>query len=327
MPGNNIKKIAILTSGGDSPGMNACIRAIVRAVIFQKKEVRGVMHGYNGLITGEFITMDSDSVSNIIHRGGTILKTARSKEFMTDSGMRKAFDNIKKNNLDGIIAIGGDGTFRGAVEFNKKYKIPFIGIPGTIDNDLFGTDFTLGFDTAVNTTMQAIDKIKDTASAHDRLFFIEVMGRDTGYIALWTGIAGGVEEILLPETKTNINNLIKLLKERKAKNKSTIVVVAEGDEAGGAFKIAEAVKNKIMGYDTRVTILGHIQRGGSPTCFDRILACKFGVNAVTALLNGETNKMVGIVKNKIKFTNLEHAVKEHAPLDKDLLKYIKMLSI
>jgi 6-phosphofructokinase 1 len=320
-----IKKIAVFTSGGDSPGMNACIRAVTRAAIWYKKEAAGIMYGYDGMIKNEFVPLDSKMVSNIVQRGGTILKTARSKEFMTERGMQKAYNNLKKEKIDGIIAIGGDGTFRGAAAFNKKFDIPFIGIPGTIDNDLFGTDFTLGFDTAVNTTLQAIDKIKDTASAHDRLFFIEVMGRDTGYIALWTGIAGGAEEILLPETKTNMKELVKLLRARQSMNKSTIVIVAEGDEAGGALKIAEAVKEKIPDYDARVTILGHIQRGGSPTCMDRILACKFGVSAVEALLKGESNKMTGIIKNKITFTNLEHAVKEHAPLDKNLVRYVKML--
>lgn len=324
---SKLKKIAVFTSGGDSPGMNACVRAVVRAGIFHKIEVIGIMHGYNGMIRNEFITLDSSSVSNILQRGGTILKTARSKEFMTMAGMQKAYNNLKKNNIDGIVAIGGDGTFRGAVAFNKKFNIPFIGIPGTIDNDLYGTDYTLGFDTAVNTTLQAIDKIKDTAAAHDRLFFVEVMGRDSGFIALWTGVAGGAEEILLPETKTNITSLIKLLRARKENGKSTIVIVAEGDEAGGALKIAKAVRGKISDYDTRVTILGHIQRGGSPTCFDRILGTKFGVTAVEFLIKGETNKMVGIVKNKIKLTDLEKAVKEHAPLDKDLLSYVKMLSI
>jgi len=320
-----LKKIAVFTSGGDAPGMNACIRAIVRTALWYKKEVVGIIHGYDGMMKGEFITLDSKTASNIIQRGGTILKTARSKAFMTRKGMNAAYTHLKKNKIDGIVAIGGDGTFRGAVEFNKLFDIPFIGIPGTIDNDLFGTDYTLGFDTAINTTLQAIDKVKDTASAHDRLFFIEVMGRDTGYIALWTGIAGGAEEILLPETKTDINKLVKLLRERKANNKSTIVIVAEGDEAGGALIIAKKVKEKIPGYDARVTILGHIQRGGNPTCFDRILATRFGVSAVEALLNGESNKMTGVINNKITFTSLDNAVKEHAPLDKDLVRYVKML--
>jgi 6-phosphofructokinase 1 len=320
-----IKKLAVFTSGGDSPGMNACIRAVVRTALWYKKEASGILRGYNGMISGEFIQLTSKTVSNIIQHGGTILKTARSKDFMTDKGMNAAYRNLKKEKIDGIIAIGGDGTFRGAVAFNKKFDIPFIGIPGTIDNDLFGTDYTIGFDTAINTTVEAIDKIKDTAAAHDRLFFIEVMGRDTGYIALWTGIAGGAEEILLPETKTDINKLIKLLRQRKARNKSTIVIVAEGDETGGAYKIAEAVKGEISDYDTRVTILGHLQRGGSPTCYDRILATKLGVSAVEALLNGESNKMVGIINNKIAFTKLDKAVKQHASLDKDLVRYVEML--
>lgn len=322
-----MKKIAVLTSGGDSPGMNACIRAIVRTGISHKIEIVGVMHGYDGLIRGEFRSMGTEDVSNIIQHGGTILKTARSKEFTTDVGMRKAFENLKRNNIDGLIAIGGDGTFRGAVEFNKKCKIPFIGIPGTIDNDLYGSDYTLGFDTAINNTLNAIDKIKDTAAAHDRLFFVEVMGRDTGYIALWTGIAGGAEQILLPETKTDLKELIKILRQRKEKGRSSIVIVAEGDETGGALKMAELVKTKIPDYDTRVTILGHIQRGGSPTCFDRILGSRFGVAAVEELLNGKSNKMVGIINNEIKLADLEKVSKEKSPLDKDLLKMIRMLSV
>lgn len=321
-----IKKLAVFTSGGDSPGMNACIRAVVRAANYHGTQITGIMHGYDGLINGEFISLDSGSVYNIIQRGGTILKTARSNPFMTKKGMQAAYDQLKKNKVDGLIAIGGDGTFRGAVEFRKKFNIPFIGIPGTIDNDLFGTDYTLGFDTAVNTTLEAIDKIRDTAASHDRLFFIEVMGRDTGYIALWTGIAGGAEEILLPETKTNLNGLVKILKKRKAKNKSSIVIVAEGDETGGALKIAKRVKKRIPEYDTRVSILGHIQRGGAPTCFDRLLGTKFGVEAVEALIAGETDKMVGIIKNKIHFTDLHKAVKHHSPLDKDLLRFVNILS-
>jgi 6-phosphofructokinase 1 len=322
---SKINKIAVFTSGGDSPGMNACIRAVARTALWYKKEAVGIMHGYDGMIKNEFVPLDSGIVSNIIMRGGTVLKTARSKEFMTQSGRQTAYNNLKKQNVDALIAIGGDGTFRGAAAFNKEFDFPVIGIPGTIDNDLNGTDYTLGFDTAVNTTLEAIDKIKDTAAAHDRLFFIEVMGRDTGYIALWTGIAGGAEEILLPETKTDIDTLVKLLNERKSKNKSTIVIVAEGDEVGGAMKIAEAVKGKMGDYEARVTILGHLQRGGSPSCYDRILACKFGVSAVEALLKGESNKMTGIVNSRITFTNLENAVKQHAPLDKDLVRYIQML--
>lgn len=321
-----IKKIAVFTSGGDSPGMNACIRAIVRTALHYKITPAGIMHGYNGMIKNEFINLDDTAVSNCIQKGGTILKTARSKEFMTAAGMEAAYKNLCNNNIDGIIAIGGDGTFRGAMKFYKKYKIPFMGIPGTIDNDLNGTDYTLGFDTAVNTAMQAIDKIKDTAAAHDRLFFVEVMGRDTGYIALWTGIAGGAEEILLSETKTNMKELVSLLRKRKDEGRSSIVVVSEGDEWGGAFKVAAAVKKKIPAYDARVTILGHIQRGGSPTCFDRLLGCKFGVSAVEFLLAGKANKMIGVIKNKIVLTDLEKATKNHTLLDKDLLRYTRLLS-
>ena len=321
-----INKIAVFTSGGDSPGMNACIRAIVRTVNYYKKEAAGIMYGYDGMIRGEFITLDSTSVQNIIQRGGTVLKTSRSKKFMTVNGMQTAYEQLLKNKIDGLIAIGGDGTFRGAVEFNKEFNIPFIGIPGTIDKDLFGTDYTLGFDTATNTAIEAIDKIKDTAASHDRLFFVEVMGRDAGYIALWTGIASGAEEMLLPETETNFNSLVKLLKQRKAKNKSTIVIVAEGDEAGGAIKIAERIRKKIPDYETRVTILGHIQRGGAPTCLDRIMATHFGVSAVEALIKGKTNIMVGSLNNKICFTELGKAIKGRSVPDKNLLRYQLILA-
>ncbi len=323
-----IKTIGLFTSGGDSPGMNACIRAVVRAGIFHHKNVIGIMHGYQGMIDGEFAELDSRSVSNIIHRGGTILKTARSKEFMTVAGMKKAYENIKQQKIDAIVAIGGDGTFKGAVEFNKKFDIPFIGIPGTIDNDLNGTDYTLGFDTAVNTVIQAIDKIKDTAAAHDRLFFIEVMGRDSGCIALWSGTAGGAEEILMPEQKTNFDDLVNKLKESAQRKKtSCIIIVAEGDDGGGAFKIAREVKKRFDYYDTRVTVLGHVQRGGNPTAQDRILGTKFGVFAVEQLLKGKTDKMVGIKNNKLVLVELKNAVKQKSPLDKQLLNYIKILSV
>ncbi len=321
-----INKIAVFTSGGDAPGMNACIRAVVRTAIAYNIKVSGIRHGFDGMIRGEYIPLDSASVSNIIHRGGTILKTARSSEFMTDTGMLKAKENLKRNNIDAVVAIGGDGTFRGAVEFNRKFGFPFIGIPGTIDNDLYGTDYTLGFDTAVNTTLEAIDRIKDTAAAHDRLFFIEVMGRDTGYIALWTGIAGGAEEILLPETKTDISKMIEILRKRKERGKSTIVIVAEGDDAGGALEIAQKVKSEVSGLESRVTILGHLQRGGRPTCFDRILACRFGVAAVEALLNGVSDKMVGLINNKVSFIDLQKAATTKEPLDTDLIRFTKILS-
>jgi 6-phosphofructokinase 1 len=322
-----MKTIGVFTSGGDSPGMNACIRAVVRCAIFNKKKVVGIMRGYDGMIQNNIVELNSRSVSNIIHRGGTILKTARSKQFMTSAGMKTAYTNLKKNKIDALIAIGGDGTFRGAVEFNAKYDIPFIGIPGTIDNDLMGTDFTLGFDTAVNTAVEAIDKIRDTAASHNRIFFVEVMGRDSGYLALWAGVAGGSEDILLPESKTSVTDLVKKLEDGVKKGKeSSIVVVAEGDEGGGALKIAKEVSKK-FNYDTRVSILGHIQRGGTPTVFDRILGTKFGVFAVEKLLKGETDKMTGIQQNQLVLVDLKKAVKHHAPLDKHLLRYSKFLSI
>lgn len=323
-----IKTIGVFTSGGDSPGMNACIRAVVRCAIYHHKKVVGIMRGYDGMIHNEMAEMNSRSVSNIIQRGGTILKTARSKKFMKSAGMKKAYENLCKNNIDALVAIGGDGTFRGAVEFMKKYKIPFIGIPGTIDNDLDGTDFTLGFDTAVNTVVAAIDKIKDTAASHNRLFFIEVMGRDSGCIAQWAGTAGGAEEILMPETKTNIIELVnKLQSNAENKKASAIVIVAEGDEGGNAFKIASEVKKRFDYYDTRITVLGHLQRGGNPSAFDRILGTKFGAHAVEQLLKGITAKMVGIKNNKLVMIDLKKAVKHHAPLDKELIKYAKFLSI
>jgi 6-phosphofructokinase 1 len=321
-----MKRIGVFTSGGDAPGMNACIRAVVRTAHFHKKQIIGILHGFDGMIKGQMVSLGPNDVSNIIHRGGTILKTARSKEFMTAVGMRKAYENLKRHDIDGLIAIGGDGTFKGCVEFNKKYNVPFIGIPGTIDNDLSGTDFTLGFDTAVNTTLEAIDKIKDTAASHDRLFFIEVMGRDTGYIALYTGIASGADEILLPETKTDITALVKLLKHRQKQGKSSIVIVAEGDEAGGALKTAAKVKEKLPDMDTRITILGHIQRGGSPSANDRILAARLGVAATESLLAGESGKMAGMINNQLAFTPLDKACKARSPLDRDLLRITEMMT-
>ncbi len=307
--------------------MNACIRAVVRSGIYNKLEVTGIMHGYEGMMDGKFIPMNSESVSGIIQRGGTILKTARSKRFMTAEGMKQAFQNLKKENIDGVVAIGGDGTFRGAVEFNKNYDLPFIGIPGTIDNDLAGTDFTLGFDTAINTVVDAVDKIRDTASSHDRLFFVEVMGRDAGSIALLSGISVGAEAILIPETKTYIENLITTLEKGWQRNKtSMIVIVAEGDEAGGAYKIAEIVKEKLIGIDTRVTVLGHIQRGGKPTCNDRVLASRLGVAAVEALISGRREEMIGIVNNEISFIPFVNAVKQHV-INQNLLRIAEILSL
>ncbi|MBL0343453.1 MAG: 6-phosphofructokinase [Bacteroidetes bacterium] len=323
-----IKHIGVFTSGGDSPGMNACLRAVVRTAIYHGIQVTGIMKGYQGLIEGDFLPMNARSVSNIIHRGGTILKSARSADFMQKAGRDQAFKMLSNSGIDALVAIGGDGTFRGATIFNSEFGTPFVGIPGTIDNDLYGTDYTLGFDTAVNTAVEAIDKIRDTAASHDRLFFVEVMGRDAGYIALWAGISGGAEAILLPEEKTDIDKLISLLKTGEEQLKtSSIVIVCEGDDAGGALEIAKMVKAKQPGFDTRVTVLGHVQRGGSPSAFDRILGSRLGVAATQELLRGVHGKTAGILNNKITFTDFTKATKQHAPLDPEMLRYSKILAI
>lgn len=322
-----IKRVAVFSSGGDAPGMNACIRAVVRTGLYYNLQVMGILRGYAGMIDGSFIEMNSNSVSNIIHRGGTILKTARSKEFMTEEGMEKAWNQLKQNHIDAVIAIGGDGTFRGAHAFQKKYGIPMIGIPGTIDNDLYGTDFTIGYDTAINTVVQAVDKIRDTADSHDRLFFIEVMGRDAGYIALRSGIGVGAEAILVPETETVIDQLITILEKGwKRKKTSSIVIVSEGDDAGGAFAIAEKVGKKFSQYDTRVTVLGHIQRGGSPTCMDRVLAGRLGVGAVEGLLDGKKGVMVGQIHRDVVYTSFEQSTKHTTETNKNLLRIAEILS-
>jgi 6-phosphofructokinase 1 len=287
----------------------------------------GIMHGYDGMIKDEFFKMDEKSVANIIHRGGTILKTARSKEFLTSEGRQKAYENLKKYNIDGVVVIGGDGSFKGALEFSRKFNIPFIGCPGTIDNDLEGTDVTIGYDTAINTVVEAVDKIRDTAESHDRLFFVEVMGRDAGMIALIAGIGVGAENILIPETKTDIDDLVQRLKNKRKTKTSKIIIVAEGDEAGGAFEIAEEVKKRLPDYDTRVTILGHIQRGGNPTAMDRLNSSRMGFAAVENLLKGEKNVMVGIKNKSITLTPFEKAVKQRPQMDKDLLRMMDILSI
>jgi 6-phosphofructokinase 1 len=323
----SIKTIGLLTSGGDSPGMNACIRAVVRTAISKGIAIKGIKYGYQGLIDNNIVDLVSKDVSNIIQRGGTILKTSRSKDFPTQEGMQKALNNLKKAGIDAVIAIGGDGTFRGANEFSAFSGIPFIGIPGTIDNDLAGTDYTIGFDTAVNTALDAIDKIRDTADSHDRLFFIEVMGRDAGYIALYSGLAGGAEALVIPETPTDINQLIDTLRCGWAREKSSkIVVVAEGDDAGGANDIAIKVKEQFSEIDTRVSILGHMQRGGKPTTIDRLNATRMGYAAVNALLAGRQNVMVGIVNNRVLFTPLANAVKLQPEIDAELLEMVRVLS-
>ncbi len=325
---SKINKIAVLTSGGDAPGMNPCIRAVVRTGIFHGLQVVGVKQGYQGLINNNMYDMNERSVSNILHLGGTILKTARCMEFKEESGLEKAYNNLKTRGVDGLIVIGGDGTFTGAERFSRIYDIPVIGIPGTIDNDLYGSDFTLGFDTATNTVVEALDKIRDTADAHDRLFFIEVMGRDSGCIALRAGIAGGAEAILLPEKETAIDELIEHLKSGSNKKTSSIVIVAEGDKNGGAYGIAKKVREHVPSYDVKVTILGHLQRGGSPSSFDRVLGSRLGYAAVKALLDGETRKMVGLKGNTIQLAELEEAISHHEfKLEQDLLDMVDILSI
>lgn len=307
--------------------MNAAIRAVVRTAAYNDLEVAGFMHGYEGLINDEFINLNASSVANIIQRGGTILKTARSQRFMTEEGMDTAHKNLKKHNIDVLITVGGDGTFKGAKAFGDKYDFKIIGVPGTIDNDLMGTDFTIGYDTAINSVVDAVDKIRDTAESHDRLFFVEVMGRDAGLIALRSGIAAGAEAILMPETATNIEMLVNKLENVKRKKSSKIIIVAEGDEAGGAFEIAKKVTEKVKGYDARVTILGHIQRGGSPSCMDRVNASRLGYEAVQALLSGKRGVMVGIVNKKVEFTPFEKAVKHIQKMDTELVKMLEVLSL
>ncbi|MCP9766894.1 6-phosphofructokinase [Lacihabitans sp. LS3-19] len=324
-----MKKIAVFTSGGDAPGMNACIRAVVRGAIYHGIEVYGIRRGYNGMISGDIFEMTSQSVSNIVQRGGTTLKSARSKEFMTPEGRKKAYENLMANNIEGLVAIGGNGTFTGAEVFYNEYQIPTVGCPGTIDNDLYGTDYTIGFDTAVNTSLEAIDKIRDTADSHDRIFFIEVMGRDSGYIAIQSGIGGGAEIVMVPETHTPLKKVVSTLKEGWTRSKSSsIVVVAEGDEEGHAAEIAEKIKEQVGDkLDIRVTTLGHIQRGGSPTQYDRILASRMGLAAVEGLMKGYKNVMAGIVNNDLVYTPFIDTIKKQKPIHDDLLRMVHILSI
>ena len=322
-----VTKIGVLTSGGDSPGMNAAVRAVVRTGIYYGMEVFGIMRGYSGMIDNDIIPMHSRSVANIIQRGGTILKTARCKEFFEYEGRKKAYGNLKKLGINGIVIVGGDGSFRGAHKFSNEFDIPCIGLPGTIDKDIAGTDFTIGFDTAVNTAVEAIDKIRDTADAHDRLFIIEVMGRDAGYIALHSGIATGAEHILIPERKTDMEELIESLTEKERRKKLVnMVVVAEGDDFGGADEVAKLIKERIPTADTRVCVLGHIQRGGSPSCLDRLIASRMGYSAVECLMEGRYNVMVGIMNNKMHFTPLEKAVKAKQKITDEWMKIVKILA-
>lgn len=322
-----VTKIGVMTSGGDSPGMNAAIRAVVRTGIYHGLEVYGIMRGFAGLIENDIVPMHSRSVANIIQRGGTILKTARCKEFHTPEGRKIAYDNLTKLGIDGLVVIGGDGSFRGAHIFSKEFDIPCIGLPGTIDKDIAGTDFTIGFDTAVNTAVEAIDKIRDTADAHDRLFIIEVMGRDAGYIALHSGIATGAEHILIPEKKTDVEELVDSLFEKERRKKLVnLVVVAEGDGVGGAGEVAKIITSRLPNFDTRVCILGHIQRGGSPSCLDRLIASRMGYAAVESLMENRHNVMVGIVNNRMHFTPLEKAVKAKQRISEEWMKVVKILA-
>ena len=323
-----IQNIAIMTSGGDSPGMNAAIRAVVRTCVFYKLDPYGIYRGYEGLIEGDIERFTARKVSNIINRGGTILKTARSKEFRTVEGRKKAYEQLKKYNIDALVVIGGDGSFTGAQIFGNEFDIPIVGIPATIDNDIFGTDFSIGFDTASNTATEAIDKIRDTASSHNRLFFIEVMGRNAGFLALYSGIAGGAEEILIPEENIGIDKLVESLRRSKRAGKtSSIVVVAEGDKTGkNVFELAKYVDENLKEYESRVVIVGHIQRGGSPTTFDRVLSSRLGVKAVEVLLDGQTDVMVGYKKNAVTVTTLKDAINLKRKINKELLYIVDILT-
>ena len=325
---NTIKKIGVLTSGGDSPGMNAAIRSVVRTCAYHNIDCIGIYRGYEGMIEGDFKELGPRSVNNIINKGGTILKSARSKEFMTVEGRNKAYVNLVKAGIDSLVIIGGDGSFTGAEIFNSEYGFPVMGIPGTIDNDIFGTSHTLGYDTALNTVIEVIDKIRDTASSHNRLFFVEVMGRDAGHIALNAGIGAGAEEILIPEENLGLDRLLESLEKSKSSGKSSsIVVISEGDKMGkNVFELKDYVEANMPEYEVRVSVLGHMQRGGSPSCFDRVLASRLGVKAVESLLEGKSNFMVGILGDKITLTPLEQAIKGNTEIDKELLRVSDIMS-
>ncbi|HIP26270.1 MAG TPA: 6-phosphofructokinase [Flavobacteriaceae bacterium] len=324
-----IKRIAVMTSGGDAPGMNAAIRAVVRSCAYYHIECIGIYRGYQGLIESDFKVMNARFVHHIIQKGGTILKSARSDEFRTVEGRKKAYKNLKSQEIDAMVLIGGDGTFTGGMIFNDEFKFPVIGIPGTIDNDIYGTNFTIGYDTALNTVINSIDKIRDTASSHNRLFFVEVMGRDAGFIALNTGIGAGAEEILIPEEDMGLDRLLQSLKKSKRSGKSSsIVVVSEGDKTGkNVFELANYVEENLPEYEVRVSVLGHMQRGGSPSCFDRVLASRLGLKSIELLLDGQFNVMVGLMNNKIETVPLEKAVKGKHDINKELLRMSDILSV
>ncbi len=324
-----LRRIAVLTSGGDAPGMNAALRAVVRTSVFYDYQCFVVYHGYQGLIDGEIEQANARSVNNIINKGGTILKSARSLEFRTPEGRQKAYENIKKHKIDALVVIGGDGSFTGGLIFQNEFNFPVIGIPGTIDNDISGTQYTLGYDTALNTVVEVIDKIRDTASSHNRLFFVEVMGRDAGHIALNTGIGAGAEEILIPEEDRGLDKLLESLKHSEKSGKSSsIVVVAEGDKTGkNVFELAAYVEQNLPYYEVRVSVLGHMQRGGAPSCFDRVLASRMGVHAVESLREGKSKVMVGILNDQMELTPLEEAIKGKSNINRDLLRVTDILSI
>ena len=326
--GKQIKTVGILTSGGDAPGMNACIRSITRTAIFNGMKVMGIYRGYEGLINGEIKEFTSESVSNTIQRGGTILKTARSMEFMTPEGMQKAYDNLVKFGIDALIVIGGNGSLTGAQNLAREYDYPVIGLPGTIDNDLYGTDSTIGYDTALNTIVDCVDKIRDTATSHDRIFFVEVMGRDAGFLAQNSAIAAGAEAAIIPEDQTDVDQLEQFISRgfRKSKN-SSIVIVSESKKDGGAMYYADRVRKEYPQYDVRVTILGHLQRGGTPTAFDRILASRLGYASIEALKEGQRNVMVGIHDDEIVYVPIDRAVKKDKPIDRELINVLGVLSI
>jgi 6-phosphofructokinase 1 len=322
-----LKRIAVFTSGGDAPGMNACIRAVVRTAIYHKLEVYGIRRGYQGMIDNDMNQMNSRSVSNIIQSGGTILKTARCKEFRTPEGRKIAVENLKLNGIEGLVCIGGNGSYAGALELFEEYGLPTIGLPGTIDNDLYGTDYTIGFDTAINTAVEAIDKIRDTADSHDRTFLIEVMGRDAGFIGISVGISGGAEGILIPEDLNDLEKVYQYFDRTDKRTKSfSIVIVAEGDEEGGVMQLAANLNERYPDLNVRSTILGHIQRGGSPTARDRILASRLGHSAVMALLDGEKNCAVGIVHDNVNLTPFEDAVSRHKEINPSLIKMAEILA-
>ncbi|MDR2894504.1 MAG: 6-phosphofructokinase [Alistipes sp.] len=323
-----IKCVGMLTSGGDSPGMNAAIRAVTRTAIYNGLKVKGVMRGYKGLIDDEILDFKTNNVSNIVKQGGTILKTARSKEFETKEGRKRAYENMLRHKIDALVVIGGDGSLTGARIFAAEYDIPIVGLPGTIDNDLYGTDTTIGYDSALNTIMWAVDRLRDTASSHERLFFVEVMGRNAGFLALNGAIATGSEAAIIPEIATEVDQLAELIENgfRKDKN-SSIVLVAESEITGGAIGMAERIKKEYPQFDSRVTILGHIQRGGSPTAFDRIIASRMGQAAVEALLDGQRNVMIGIDNDQLVHVPFSQAIRDDKPIDRSLLQTVKILSI